>query len=556
MRRRRSGERDDGAVAAIDDTATPIGNPVAPGEGPMRRPPWPFGSFFLGGFETSSLRSREGRWLDLFVATQHDVQAREDYARCRALGIRAIRETARWPVIDRGGAYELGEVGKLARLGRRAGLVQIWDLMHYGYPDDLDPFSDAFVTRFAAYARAAARVLREETAGTLYCVPVNEISFFAWAAGTGHMAPFVGGRVVELKRQLVRASIAATNAVWEVDPDARMVTSDPLVRQHAPPDRPDLAAQVEHFNRDVVFETFDMLAGRREPELGGSRAHLGIVGVNYYTRNQWVITPSGSPERVVTPDDPAYIPLSDLLLGLQRRYGGPLLITETGALGPNRPDWIAYLAREAERALNLGVDLQGICLYPIITSPDWEDTTAFFEAGLFDVALRPDGRQERVLARSVAEALRAAQARLDPDNLPTEPLPPAEPPRPRPPLLLARPLERVRFRTENFSYQTLLAGDSQLVELYCFEPRTVLNLHRHDRSEHALTVIAGQALIEIGDERITLRQSETVLVPAGVYHGISNLGAEPLIVQQVSAPKPWDARFDGPFPSQLEPGPA
>jgi hypothetical protein len=63
--------------------------------------PWLFGSFFLGGFEASSLRKARGRWLDSAVVTQHDVQAQEDYARCRPLGIRAVRETAVRPAGQR-----------------------------------------------------------------------------------------------------------------------------------------------------------------------------------------------------------------------------------------------------------------------------------------------------------------------------------------------------------------------------------------------------------------------------------------------------------------------
>ena len=37
----------------------------------------------------------------------------------------------------------------------------------------------------------------------------------------------------------------------------------------------------------LVFQAWDMLAGRLLPELGGSRAHLDIVGINYYWTNQW-----------------------------------------------------------------------------------------------------------------------------------------------------------------------------------------------------------------------------------------------------------------------------
>ena len=35
----------------------------------------------------------------------------------------------------------------------------IWDLFHYGYPEDLDPFDKVFTARFADYCRATARYI-------------------------------------------------------------------------------------------------------------------------------------------------------------------------------------------------------------------------------------------------------------------------------------------------------------------------------------------------------------------------------------------------------------
>src|SRR5438874_10243934 len=122
----------------------------------MATTPWLFGSFFLGGFECSTHLTVEGHRLDVVAATQHDTQAASDYALCRSVGLRAVREAARWPILDQGGHLDLAGVRQLAVLGRDMGLTQIWDLMHYGYPDDLDPFTPAFVARFAAYARAVA----------------------------------------------------------------------------------------------------------------------------------------------------------------------------------------------------------------------------------------------------------------------------------------------------------------------------------------------------------------------------------------------------------------
>jgi len=513
-----------------------------------------FPSFFLGGFECSTHLTTEGYRLDVVAATQHDVQAREDYALCGDVGIRAVREAARWPIFDRGGTLDLDPIRRLARLGREAGLVQVWDLMHYGYPDDVDLFVPEFVERFASFARAVAVAVRSETDGPSFYTPVNEISYNAWAAGeVGYMAPFARGRGSEVKRALVRAAIAGADAIWEVDPGAQMLSVEPLVVLHAPPGRSDLRAEADDFNEHVVPEAFDLLAGRLEPELGGSRAHLGIVGLNYYSGNQWTIATPEAPQRSLDWDDPDWIPLSELLLQVEGRYGAQLVLAETGSSGDSRSAWIDFLAREAAQALERGVDLQGICLYPIVTSPDWEDPTAFFDGGLFDLSPQPDGRLRRVLDHPTATALRAAQAVLDPENLPTHPLEAAADPVPEPPVQLTRPRERARLKADNFACDTLLVGESLTVELLSLGPGGELPAHRHEQTEHLLTVIAGRGRFRIGSESIEAGEGESLLAPARLYHGVKNAADEPLLVQQVSAPKPWDARFAGPHPRTPEP---
>ena len=514
--------------------------------------PWLFGSFFLGGFECSTHRTPDGHRLDLIAATQHDIRAREDYGLCRDLGIRAVREAVRWPLVDRGGVLDLGDVRRLARIGAELEMLQIWDLMHYGYPDDLSPWEpQTFVDRFAAYAKRVARAIREENDAPGWYTPINEISYYAWAGGhVGYMAPFGRERGGEMKRILVRAALAAADGIWDVDPEARMLTVDPLVHLHAPPGRPDLQPQADHFNHHVVTEAFDLLAGRLEPELGGSRRHLGILGFNYYACNQWTIPTPQRPQHFLRLDDPDWVPLSKLLSELQERYGGPLLLAETGASGDERPAWLAHLTEETGKAHTAGVDLQGACLYPIITSPDWEDPTAFFDGGVWDVVPESDGGLRRVLAQPVARALREAQAILDPSHLPENRLEAAPPLPSAPPIRILDPLDEARFKTDNFSHRTLLVGDSLAVELYGFEPGGSLPAHRHDRTEHVWTVISGIGKVRIGNGWETIREGETTLVPAGCYHGIQNTGTGRMVVQQVSSPKPWDARFRGPHPTE------
>jgi hypothetical protein len=64
-------------------------------------------------------------------------------------------------------------------------VLPIWDLCHYGYPDDCDPFADGFADRFAAYAKAAATYVGERGHGPHFFTPINEITFFGYMAGDG-----------------------------------------------------------------------------------------------------------------------------------------------------------------------------------------------------------------------------------------------------------------------------------------------------------------------------------------------------------------------------------
>src|SRR5437764_3641899 len=107
-----------------------------------------FPSLFLAGFECATGWNAVRQPLDQIAATQHDRFLREDYERLVAAGIRGVREGIRWPLVDRGGRYDFSSVEPFVRAGREFGMRQIWDLFHYGYPDDLDPFGQAFVERF------------------------------------------------------------------------------------------------------------------------------------------------------------------------------------------------------------------------------------------------------------------------------------------------------------------------------------------------------------------------------------------------------------------------
>jgi hypothetical protein len=80
-----------------------------------------------------------------------------------------------------------------------------------------------------------------------------------------------------------------------------------------------------------------------------------------------------------------------------------------------RAVWFDYTVDGAVGALKAGVDLQGICLYPIIDMPDWY-SGEWIEYGMWDLAPEPgpDGDvMRRRLYRPLRDALLRAQERLD-----------------------------------------------------------------------------------------------------------------------------------------------
>ncbi|HYX71832.1 MAG TPA: hypothetical protein VE732_03615 [Nitrososphaera sp.] len=351
-----------------------------------------FPSFFLGGFECSSHRLRSGKRLDLIASTRHDKFIRQDYLRLLEQGVFTAREGIRWHLIESSpGHYNFSSVIPMMHAARELGIKVIWDLFHFGYPDSiLDIFSQEFVKRFAGLAYAFTRLLTTECDEIPYIAPINEISYFAWAGGdAGRCAPFGQGLGNQLKLQLVRATITAIEAIRAANPSARIFHIDPLCNIVHDPAYPEDEPPAMAYNA-AQYDAWDMICGRLNPELGGKEDYLDIIGINYYPTNQWIFP--GGEYLIIKKQHHLYKPFREMLCEVYHKYERPLFISETGAEDEARAAWLSHICQEVCIASQMGVKMEGICLYPIVNHPGWEDERHCCN-GLWDYPDENGGRE-------------------------------------------------------------------------------------------------------------------------------------------------------------------
>ncbi|GAB3563286.1 hypothetical protein GCM10027578_06700 [Spirosoma luteolum] len=385
----------------------------------------PFQSFWWAGYECTDQLNAFGNRVDFLTLTGHLQLLQQDYEALRPFRIGTVREGIRWSQVEKTAyQYDWSVVETMLAEGHRQGIQQVWDLCHFGYPDDLTPLHPMFARRFAALGRAFVRFYRDRYPDdTLIVTPINEVSFMSWLGGdVCGTSPYCTKQGWEVKRGLMRGYIECAAAMREIDPTIRILTTEPLV--HIVPPMPATPAQRRqaaeaHTNQ---FQSVDMLAGRLAPELGGSPALLDILGFNYYYNNQWVVgTGTWLGWADATPD-PRWVPLRQLLTQAYERYGRPIALTETSHPGIDRPVWIDMIGRECAAVIQAGIPLWGACLYPIIDRPDWDHLTPWHRSGLWDADLtqNPPGR---LLYEPYAQALLRTQAQLEAATQPVaEPL--------------------------------------------------------------------------------------------------------------------------------------
>jgi hypothetical protein len=229
---------------------------------------------------------------------------------------------------------------------------------------------------------------------------------WGWAAPFGKSADFRR----EFTLALARADIAAVKAIRADFPDARMVHIDPLIWVVPPRDRPDLADAAHRECYDDAYLAWDVISGLKHPEYGGSGEVIDIIGLNNYSFGQMELRQPG-PHCPLEPGDDRIRPLCDLIEESWKKYRRPCIVAETSGLHGGRPDWLNDVVQESLAAVNRGVDLHGICLFPAVDMTDWH-TGEWLHMGIADVEPLPGGALMRRPFVPYVEMLHRWQRRL------------------------------------------------------------------------------------------------------------------------------------------------
>ncbi|WP_432221940.1 hypothetical protein ACRASX_15830 [Flavobacterium sp. TMP13] len=340
-----------------------------------------FNTFLMGGYECADHINRSGERINLLKVTQHDIRVDEDYYALSSTGIKTVREGICWSAVETApGLFDFSEVYNRMQAAEKYGIQQIWDLIHFGYPDGIYPTHPLFCDRFTALCAAFATFHQQKSTQKLYVVPINEISFLSWHSGEVRgTVPFAVNSGWDIKYHLCKAAILGIQKLKQVAPTCVIVLVEPLVKIH-PSGTEDL---VHLFNlNEHQFQAMDIIAGRMCPELGGSEEYLNILGFNYYWNCQWI----ADGDSLDWPDpQQKRTPVADLLQTAYERYKKPIFLSETGHFGSGRVEWIEEIIQECITARKNGVDINGICIYPITDRPDWDNLNSYSNCGIWDL---------------------------------------------------------------------------------------------------------------------------------------------------------------------------
>jgi beta-glucosidase/6-phospho-beta-glucosidase/beta-galactosidase len=359
--------------------------------------PSPADFIWASGIEDTFVpQTRPGhRALDEYELMGHYEHWREDLALVKALGVQALRWGVPWYRVEpRPGEFDWRWTDQvIPYLVDELGVTPIVDLMHYGCPlwlrREFD--NDAYPSAVAAYARAFAE--RYKSLARWY-TPLNEPIVNAMMCGKrGLWPPYLRGDTgyIRIMLQLAKGIVNTVEAIKAVDPAAIMVHVEAGSLSRAA--RDDLQAlALEEQQR--AFLCYDLIGGRVGPDhplytwlvrngaspddlaaLARRAVPLDVIGLNFYPQwstQQLAIDDRGRlVYRKIEKDGAGF---AELIESYHRRYGAPIMITETSAYGRHqvRAGWLEASLAAIRRLREQGVPVLGYTWFPLFTMIEWK----------------------------------------------------------------------------------------------------------------------------------------------------------------------------------------
>lgn len=315
-------------------------------------------------------RKRGGKVIrhDEVQLIRHDEFLEHDHMLMKQIGCVGVRDAARWYISHPAPhSFDWTWLDRVAASADKAGLKLYLDLWHYGYPDWLDILSEDAPAHFAEFAQQIA--LRYPTL-IYYCVSNEPSLMVDYAGRLGRWRPFLRKtRPVEFRRQICRMIIAASKAILEANSNAILVLPEPW---HA--------HEIPWMDEDYQAAVIDTVLGLRDPELGGRRELITVIGLNHYR-------------------DTTIPPFHRLLLNARKRWPDiPLWLAETS--GPPRgwqqTEWFWWMLAETRLANLEGAGIEVFTWAPAISMYDWVDEKRHLPNGIWiidaDGKRVPNGR--------------------------------------------------------------------------------------------------------------------------------------------------------------------
>ncbi|MDM7886845.1 family 1 glycosylhydrolase [Curtobacterium sp. RHCJP20] len=332
--------------------------------------------------------------LDEHRLTGHDDAWRADLDTVRHLGATALRYGVDWPRVHLGpGRFDWSVLDERLPHAAADGVTVIADLVHYGtptwlddsfadprYPDAIAEFAGAFAERYAGVVDHVTPLNEPITtasfAGLRGVWPPGLSGWDGWTCVVLGIVAGIQRTVRAVRAANPRAVIVHVEASTLVEPtgDAAEVVVEAALLDllgSVPTDLVLGRVTAEHPAHAWLVDQGATPAALRD--LVDGAVTIDLLGVNYY--------PDLSPRRLVLEGDRVVQHahdrwtdgLADSLRRFERRYGLPMLVTETSIEGDDdvRSAWVQDAAETVQALAADGVDVRGFTWWPLFDFVDW-----------------------------------------------------------------------------------------------------------------------------------------------------------------------------------------